>query len=283
VTHGTGIESPSSLMRGRGIHSGRQSSVRFYPSDLPCSGIMFRHAATGGTVLAEPRFVTATRRCTTIGNESASFATVEHVMSACYGLGITDLIVEVGADEVPILDGSALPFVDALMECGITASGEQLDPVRIAEPVVIQGVQGEIVTLVPAEFFRIALVVDYPGRAALGTRAVMYSNGNYNNDVAPARTYGFISEINALIEQGLASGADFDSGVALLDDGSPDERTPLRFPDEPARHKLLDLLGDLYLVQRHLLADIVAVRPSHTVNTLVARHIEKIVSNYSNI
>jgi UDP-3-O-[3-hydroxymyristoyl] N-acetylglucosamine deacetylase len=196
------------------------------------------------------------------------------MMSAICGAGITDIVVEFDGLEAPILDGSAIEFVRALREAGVHDLPGAIDPIVVEIPIDIVGANGERSVALPSPSRELSVLIDYPRHSAIGTQAASYDfAGDYDDSVAPARTYGFLSELEAMRSLGLGAGASFDNCIALNDDGSADTHTPLRFANELARHKLLDLIGDLALIGRPIQAQVLAIRPSHAVNSALARQL----------
>jgi UDP-3-O-[3-hydroxymyristoyl] N-acetylglucosamine deacetylase len=237
-------------LRGRGLHSGRPVTVRIHPAD---SGIAFR--CGGVRVAATPAAVTGTRWHTTVGG----VGTVEHLMSAFAGLAITDAEVELSYPELPALDGSAASYVAALRT-------QPLGEASVPLP------RNEVVVATPASSIRV--------RAGSGLWSYTFRHGcrtqtvtcrlpcDYVAEVAPARTFAMAEHVPAMVAQGLGQGLDESSVVLLTPDGYAN--TP-RFPDEPARHKLLDLVGDLYLTGIPAgLLDVEASFSGHTANVRMA-------------
>jgi UDP-3-O-acyl N-acetylglucosamine deacetylase len=275
VTGRRTLRGPTRQIAGVGLHSGAPSWVRFLPliPALGVEGIRFRNVE-GQEASIGAESVVDTRRCTVIVACGKRFSTVEHLMSALSGCGITDAVVEFDGPEAPILDGSALEFVRSIREAGIEDLPGALDPIVVQTPIDIVGASGERIIAAPFDGFSLTAVIDYPDRPAIGTQAATYSpDCDYELMVAPARTYGFLSELEHVRALGLATGASLDNCIALNDDGSADERTPLRFDNELARHKLLDAIGDLALAGRPIRALVVALRPSHAVNSALTRRL----------
>ena len=231
-------------------------------------GLVFRSVGSGQEIQALAANVSDTSRCTRLKLGGFEVQTVEHVLSALAGLGVDDAVVEINGPEVPALDGSAAPFAAAILAAGLRDQSEGVDPITPARPVFVSE-RGSTLIALPSETLSLTVVLDYPRHAYLGTQAAIFGGmGDYVSQIAPARTYGFLSEIEALRAAGLGLGASFDNAVVL---GETQYETPLRFPNEPARHKLLDLIGDLALVGRPIWAEIIAVRPGHTLNVRLAR------------
>lgn len=242
---------------GRGLHSGGNVVVTIRPGE---NGIRF---ASGSSIWrAVPSEVTETRRCTKLGE----VATIEHLMSAFCGLELTDADVEVRGGELPGLDGSAGPYVDALTAVGFSDLFEtELHPLYAR--VFVKEASLEVAASRGTGHWRYVYDVAsrWPGRMAFEAEDVV---AGYGTEIAPARTFALEEEVPALLEAGLGSGLD-ESSVVIL--GAQGYASETRFPDEPARHKLLDLMGDLYLSgvpARHL--NVVAERSGHTSNVRAA-------------
>ena len=242
---------------GIGIHSGQAATVTL-TSAAAGEGIVF--FTPQGPVPARAENVIETLRCTVLGKGEARVSTVEHLLSACAGLGITDLRVEVDGPELPILDGSALAWTKLLSPQPLV-----LHPLR--QPLLATGKGGSFIACYPAERLCVTVALCFEHRL-VGTQVARFVEGDdYTTQIAPARTFGFIEEVQKLLDAGLAKGGSLDNAVIVY----PDRYEPaLRFEDELARHKLLDLLGDLFLAGFLPKADIIAVKPSHTLNTQLA-------------
>lgn len=258
---------------GVGIHTGAPARVRLLPAP-PGTGILFRVATATGSeqdIPARAANVVDTSRCTVLGNPvtGTTISTVEHLLSALAGLGVADLVVEVTGPELPIGDGSALIWVKALEEAGLQGYPQTPAPC-LTKRVQVTGKGGAFVAAYPSDCLRLTVAVSFPDHSLVGTQVARYEAGSgYEKEVAPARTFGFIEEVEALRRAGLALGGSLDNAVVVY----PDRYSaPLRFEDELARHKLLDLLGDMMLCGARALPrmDIVAVRPSHRLNVTFA-------------
>lgn len=265
------LAAPSAALSGVGLHSGAGASVRLLPASAG-TGLVFRRRSDGQEISALAANVGDTSRCTRLRQGDFEVQTVEHILSALAGLSVTDAVVEIkGGPEVPAMDGSAAPFAAAISAAGICLLIETIKPLRLAEPIYISENGGTIAAL-PSDRFIASVVLDYPHQPYLGTIAAVYDSaaGDYAEQIAPARTFGFLAEINALRARGLGLGASLDNAVAL---GEDKYETPLRFANELARHKLLDLIGDLALTGRPVHAEILAIRPGHTLNTRLAQRL----------
>lgn len=252
-------------VEGIGIHTGEAATVRIRPA--PCDfGIRFRRVDLEGEpeVPATVEHVGQTRRCTCLVNGTASVSTVEHLMAALRGLEIDNALVEIDGPEVPIVDGSALPFVEALEKAGSVEQESDRKILAVKEPVWVRSGNRFAVAL-PLDGFRVSFTFtnDHKHPALSDLFAEFDIEPElFRREVAPARTVGWLSEVEALKASGLVRGATMDVAVVF---GPEEVLTPLRYPDEPVRHKILDLVGDLYLAG-HLHAHIVAVRSAHALN-----------------
>jgi UDP-3-O-[3-hydroxymyristoyl] N-acetylglucosamine deacetylase len=258
------------LVDGVGIHTGAKVCAIIHAYEV-IEGISF-HQMRGG-VPARPQFVVDTSRCTKLGTEKISISTVEHLMSAFAGFGIAGAAVWVEGPELPILDGSAKGWIDAMQPAlrpGFAKKG--LFTESISEPIRVDGPNGSYISVTPADKLSITLTIAYE-HPVIGTQTATFSEGDdYEKEIAPARTFGLRSEVDALLAAGLAKGGTLDNAIIVEEDGYS---VPLRFPNELARHKLLDLLGDLYLSGSLPRADIIAVKPSHTLNVALASKLNR--------
>jgi UDP-3-O-[3-hydroxymyristoyl] N-acetylglucosamine deacetylase len=200
-----------------------------------------------------------------------SVSTVEHLMSAFAGLGIPIACVELDGPELPILDGSSAAWVKALNSV-MPERERKLYTTPVSEPIRVEGPGGSFISATPADKLSITLTIAYE-HPVIGTQTAYFNEGDdYEKEIAPARTFGLRSEVDALLAAGLAKGGSLDNAIIVEDDGYS---TPLRFENELARHKLLDLLGDLYLSGSLPRADIIAVKPSHTLNVALASKLNR--------
>jgi len=267
-------------LEGKGIHSGRWSRVRLEPSPQG-GGIRFIRCDLPDrpVIPARPESVVATRRCTTLGVGAARVQTVEHLLSALAGLGLWHVEVQVWGEELPAGDGSVATFSRLLEEAGwqeIDPAGEALDIRPIPAPVLVEEGDATLVALPPSEDEEAVLALRYVflsqhrSLASQQFRFVLHHDRRdreaFIHEVAPARTVAFLSEVEALRQQGLAMG---EPGMAVLV-GEEKVLTALRFPDEVARHKLADLLGDL-AVLGPLAGTVIGIASGHALNQRLAR------------
>jgi UDP-3-O-[3-hydroxymyristoyl] N-acetylglucosamine deacetylase len=259
----------SLVMAGQGLHSGLKSGVILHPAP-PGTGIVFSSLADQSAMAARLENVSETGYNTTLSSGGYTIRTVEHLMSALHGLGVTNLIVKTD-DEVPALDGSALEFCQNLQKAGFQEQAAAVAPIKITQPIQI-GEGDEFIRIEPATHLIIDYTLDYP--APIGVQRVHFdltSPEAYIQMVAPARTFGFVREFRKLSEMGLASGGRLDN-LILVDDEKV-VNTALRFPDEFARHKVLDMIGDLYLLGRPILGHVTASKTGHSDNLALLRAI----------
>ncbi|MGO8669800.1 MAG: UDP-3-O-acyl-N-acetylglucosamine deacetylase [Capsulimonadaceae bacterium] len=259
---------PTNRLGGVGLHCGDPAWLRFLPAPAG-SGIAFRVLPTGAAIPALVSSIGDTTRCTTLRCNGVAVQTVEHVLSALAGLGIDDAYIEVEGPETPAADGSAAPYVDLLMGAGIVTHGGEIparvDPLTLTEPVEVVDGHGGSIRALPAGSTSYRVTLSYPNYPYIGDQSASFlpMNQDYRTDIAPARTFGFLSEIESLRARGLALGAGYDNALVL---GDNDYLNAPRFENELARHKLLDLIGDLALVGRPVIAEIIAIKPGHQLN-----------------
>jgi UDP-3-O-acyl N-acetylglucosamine deacetylase len=256
------IKNPSRLS-GPGIHSGRDSALLFSPAPAN-AGVFF--IKKGKKVPARVAQVKETRRGTSLDG----IAVTEHLLAAVYALGIDNLEIKVAGEELPALDGSALPYLDALEKCGNVEQELPKDLLVIDRPIRVSDGEASL-EAVPYRGFKLDFMVNFAG-AGEQRCSFDLQKGDFRKEIAPARTFGYIEEYELLKEQGLARGASLDNALVLGKDGYIN--TP-RFKDEPVRHKILDLIGDLALLGRPLLAEIKAVRSGHKLNIELVRRLSQ--------
>ncbi|MEZ6022466.1 MAG: UDP-3-O-acyl-N-acetylglucosamine deacetylase [Hyphomonadaceae bacterium] len=261
---------------GIGVHSG--AHVRLVLSPAPVdTGILFVRSdvtAVDNAVRAHADSVGETRNCTTLRNAAGvEVATVEHLMSACAGLGIDNMIVEVDGPELPILDGSSAPFVQVLNNAGVKPQGVVQRMIRILEPIEVR-MGAKSAAFLPAEDFD-GLDLDVTIRfadPAIGVqrRRVQLSKQSFLSEIADARTFGFLSDVEIMRAAGLGRGASMDNAV-VVDAGRVVNPEGLRFDDEFVRHKLLDAIGDIALAGAPICGRFVADQPGHALNARLVR------------
>lgn len=245
---------------GKGLHSGAPATLRVHPSD---GGLIIRRG--GVSFAASWDNVIPSALCTLLrspDDPSASLSTTEHLMAALHALGITDAIIEVSGPEVPILDGSALPFFLALQDAGLTLIPGERERLVITAPVVVRA--GEAwAGLFPDPRFSAAASIDF-AHPAIGRQSATFDplHDDFASDIAPARTFCMAQDVSRMRAEGLALGGDETNAVVFGDAGA-EAAGGLRYADEPARHKLLDVLGDLHLAGAEIVGRFEGVRPGH--------------------
>jgi UDP-3-O-[3-hydroxymyristoyl] N-acetylglucosamine deacetylase / 3-hydroxyacyl-[acyl-carrier-protein] dehydratase len=258
-------------VEGVGVHSGAHASLTFRPAGAG-TGIRFRRMDLDGTpeIRADLAHVVGTELGTTLGDGDVRILTVEHVMAALAAAGVDNAILELSGPEPPILDGSFLEYMKALQSAGLEEQDIPVRVLRITEPVTVTIENEESYVATPGSGLRISATIDFT-HEAIGRQFGSFnlSNGSFRSELAPARTFGFKSEADALRSRGLARGASLENTVVLDDDGVMNDA--LRFPDEFLRHKVGDILGDLMLLGSRIEGHIVAERPSHQGNVELAR------------
>ena len=262
---------------GVGLHSGQRVELTLRPAG-PDTGIVFRRVDLPQPVdiPISAEAVTDTRLASTISSGGAKVHTVEHLMSACAGLGIDNLIVDITAEEVPILDGSASSFVFLLQSAGIALQNAPKRFVRVLRPVEVREGEGSNVKwarLEPYEGYKLSFEIDFdhPAVDLTGQRVEFdFSSSGYTRDIARARTFGFTTDVEMKRANGLALGGGLDNAI-VMDDYKVLNTDGLRYNDEFVKHKILDAMGDLYLLGKPLLAAYTAFRSGHAMNNRLLR------------
>jgi UDP-3-O-[3-hydroxymyristoyl] N-acetylglucosamine deacetylase len=255
---------------GVGLHSGAPVKLRILPAAAG-SGIVFRRVDLEGfEVEAISRNVARVSYATSLMKRGVLISTTEHLLSAFIGTGIDNAIVELDNLELPILDGSARPFLDLIHKVGIRKQRRGRVYLRILRELELRE-GNKFIAVYPAENYSVSYTVNFP-HPLIGKESfsVDLSDGNYLSEIAPARTFGFLHEADAMRQQGLIRGASAENAIVLTKDGIMNP--PLRFADEFVRHKVLDLIGDLALLGKQILGNVVADRAGHAMHTaLVSR------------
>jgi len=259
-------------LSGIGLHSGETVHLRFVPAPAE-TGIVFVRSDLGGAKIpalienAGPSFY-----ATVLQRDGATVSTIEHLMAALYAMQVDDLTIEVSAGEVPILDGSAQPFVAAILDAGFLESDTVRQYIHVTRPVTVTHEEKRI-SVHPCPEYRVTYAIDFD-HPALGYQeltASLWRADQFVEKLAPARTFTFEHEVEALRKRGLARGGSLENAVVVGPAGLLNP--PLRFPDEFVRHKMLDLTGDLSLLGRPLRGHVVAYRAGHDLHARLARAI----------
>ena len=264
---------------GVGLHSGQKVELTLRPAP-PDTGIVFRRTDLPQpvTIPVSATAVTDTRLASTISHLGAKVLTVEHLMSACSGLGLDNLFVDITAEEVPILDGSAASFVFLLQSAGIALQNAPKHFMRVLNTVEVsegEGAARKWARLSPHNGYKLSFEIefDHPAVDATGQRVVFDTDGgSYVRDIARARTFGFTKDVEAMRANGLALGGGLDNAI-VMDDYKILNSEGLRYDDEFVKHKILDAMGDLYLLGRPLLAAYSAFRSGHPLNNRLLREL----------
>jgi len=262
----------SVVTSGQGLHSGIKTGLVLHPSP-PNSGIQFTGISAEATVRAHLDNVFSTGYATSLRNRGISVATVEHLLSALHSYGITNLLVKVQS-EVPILDGSAIEFCRLLEKAGIEEQDEDCAEIVIDRIYRAGKQDGESISIAPAETFSVRYELRYPKPVGRQEYAYIHRGPeSFKEEIAPARTFGFLRDIAQLEKMGLAAGGRL-SNFILIDDEKI-VNTELRFSDELARHKILDIIGDFYLLGRPIRGAISACMTGHSDNIALLRELKK--------
>ena len=262
---------------GVGLHSGQRVELTLRPA-APDTGIVFRRVDLPEPVDIPVRAesVTDTRLASTVSVGQAKVFTVEHLMSACAGLGIDNLYVDITAEEVPILDGSASSFVFLLQSAGIVEQNAPKRFLRVLKTVEVSEGEGSNIKwakLEPYHGYKLSFEIDFrhPAVDSTGQQVVFdMSEGVYARDIARARTFGFTKDVEMMRANGLALGGGLDNAI-VMDDYKVLNADGLRYDDEFVKHKILDAMGDLYIVGKPLLAAYSAFRSGHAMNNQLLR------------
>jgi len=271
------IKSPFEVA-GVGLHTGGQAKVKVSPSDAD-SGVVFvrKDLPDAPEIPAAYRFISDNPRRTTLKNDEAEVHTVEHLCAALMGLGVDNLVVEIDGAEMPGLDGSALPWAEALQKAGVVEQKSPRKQFELRDPVAVT-VGDSFITAVPSEDegLSLAYTLDYPESVVRSQYFAMNVEAEaFTRSIAPARTFCFEAEIEELRKRGLGQGASLENTIVVRN--PPDPNQPLRFADELVRHKVLDLMGDLFLLGADIKGRVVATKSGHAANRkLVGRMLDQL-------
>jgi UDP-3-O-[3-hydroxymyristoyl] N-acetylglucosamine deacetylase len=262
---------------GVGLHSGQRVELTLRPA-APDTGIVFRRIDLPEPVdiVVSAEAVTDTRLASTLSKGGAKVLTVEHLMSACAGLGVDNLMVDITAEEIPILDGSAASFVFLLQSAGIVTQNAPRRFIRILRPVEVRegtGANEKWARLEPFHGYKLRFEIEFHHPAVDSTGQCVefdLSTGSYSRDIARARTFGFTKDVEMMRANGLALGGGLDNAI-VMDDYKVLNADGLRYDDEFVKHKILDAMGDLYLVGKPLLGSYSAFRSGHALNNTLLR------------
>jgi UDP-3-O-[3-hydroxymyristoyl] N-acetylglucosamine deacetylase len=255
---------------GIGLHSGAPVSMRLVPAPAG-SGIVFRRTDLDNfEIAAVGRNVAKVSYATSLMRQSVLISTTEHLLSALIGMGVDNVIVEVDNLEVPILDGSALPYVEAFQSVGLRQQRRKREYLKILREVEVRD-GSKFIGVYPGSGYRIEYSIDFPQPIGYETFTGDLATGDYTRLIAPARTFGFKEDEAMLRDMGLIRGVSDESAIILSREGI--ENGPLRFADEFVRHKVLDLIGDLALAGRRIMGRVVAERAGHAMHTALVQRL----------
>ncbi len=289
-------------LSGRGLHTGVEVTITFKPAPADHGYVFVRTDLEGRPqIKAIADHVTETLRGTTIEQNGVSVATIEHAMAALYGMGIDNALIEIDGPEAPILDGSSIKYVEAFREAGIEEQDAKRDYFEVKEKIAYSDEErGVDLMIYPDDHLSINVLIDYNSKVLGNQYAILNKREDFEKEIAMARTFVFFHELEALARQNKIKGGDLDNAIVILDrkveqkeiDRVADlfhkphikansegilSNVELHFPNEPARHKLLDLMGDIALVGKPIKGKIVATRPGHKANTEFARMIRRAI------
>lgn len=248
-------------LSGIGIHTGKRINLRLMPAKRD-TGIIFYRIDRALPIKARLPFVVDTIFATTIGIDGVKIRTVEHLLASVFALGITNLIIEIDGSEVPVLDGSAREFVNAILEAGIAKQSKTISVLRIKKPLFYEESHSKIIAK-PHKGFRISYKIYYE-HPLIREQSLSFEidERSFIRDIAPARTFGFLKDLQYLLQNGFAKGGSLENAVVLDEKGVIG--SPLRFKDEFVRHKILDAIGDLALLGYPLQGHFIFERGGHT-------------------
>ncbi len=275
------MEAPAALFRrtvqdeltvaGIGLHSGETVSMRLIPAPAG-TGLIFRNKdASLGEIEVNPFKVVNTLNAVTVSNGKWHVQTIEHLLAGLATAGITDLYIELDSSEIPIMDGSSQKFYEAVLEAGVREFEDVLEPIRLTNAVwVVEG--DKYLVALPHDSFRVSYNIDYNHPLLRGKSITIdLDESVLADEILPARTFGFLRDVEMLKSKGLIKGGSIDNAIVLTEDGVLNE--DLRYPEECIRHKVLDLVGDLYLLGRPIHAHVIASKAGHGLDVALARRI----------
>lgn len=290
-------------VEGKGLHSGQNLTAVFNPAPAG-HGYKFKRVDLEGqpVIDALAENVVDTTRGTVIGKGEVRVSTIEHALAALFASGIDNCLIEVNGPELPILDGSATEYMAKIEQVGLEEQNADKDYYVIKEKTQYKDENGATVTIYPDEGFSVEVMVEYNSPILPNQFAVLDDLADFRQEVASARTFVFVREIEALLQHGLIKGGDLQNSIVIYDQKVSQDKideicdavnvphmqvdklgyinpTPLKWDNEPARHKLMDVIGDIALIGRPLKGRVVAVRPGHTVNNKFARMLRKEVKH----
>ncbi len=294
----------SFTVKGKGLHSGLEITATFKPAPEN-HGYKFQRIDLEGQPIVDAvaENVVDTQRGTVLGKKDVRISTVEHSLAALYAAGVDNCLIEVNAPEMPILDGSAIIYVNEIKKAGLQEQHAEKDFYIIKQKTSFKDEEtGSTITIYPDDNFSVEVMVEYNSQVIPNQFAVLDELSEFEQEVASARTFVFVRELQPLLSNGLIKGGDLDNAIVIYDQPAGEEEinhlcdllgqphrhleklgyindSPLKWDNEPARHKLVDIIGDLALIGRPVKGRVVAVRPGHTVNNKFTRMLRKEVKH----
>ncbi len=290
-------------LSGKGLHTGLNLTVEFCPAPENHGYKIQRVDVEGAPIIeALAENVTETQRGTVLSNGTERVSTVEHGLSALYALGIDNCLMKVNGPEFPILEGSAKLYVENILRVGIVEQEVEKDYLVVTEPIEYRDeLSGSVLRIEPAEEFAVSVLVSFDSSSISNQHASLTNMEDFPTEIAPSRTFVFVRDVEPLLAAGLIKGGDLDNSIVLYEREMPQDRydrladamniprmdakklgyinhRPLVWDNEPARHKLLDVIGDMALIGKPIKGNIIANRPGHRVNNQFARILRKKLS-----
>jgi UDP-3-O-[3-hydroxymyristoyl] N-acetylglucosamine deacetylase / 3-hydroxyacyl-[acyl-carrier-protein] dehydratase len=258
---------------GTALHTGEKVTLKLQPAPAD-HGIKFKRKDLQDepTIDAKIENLKTVERATTIGEGPVRVHTVEHVLAALWAMGVDNAVVEMDANEPPIGDGSAQPYVDLIRKAGMTAQEERRKFFDVREPMYVESKTGALLVVLPEEKFRISCTQSGPSNQFTQFLSVELTPAVFEREIAPARTFVYYEDVKPLMDKNLIKGGSLENAIVVRGEAVL-SKEPLRFADEFVRHKILDIVGDLALVGRRIRGHVVAVKPGHAVNADLARSI----------
>ena len=265
------LAGPSTLA-GTSLHTGEKVTLTMKPAPAN-HGIKFRRIDLEDQPFLDAHVdhVQTVERATTIAVGSVKVHTVEHVISALTGMGVDNALIEMDANEPPIGDGSAAPYVECIKQAGIAQQDDYRQIFEIREPIHYESKTGSLITIVPSKTFRISCTQVGPDGRMTQYYSTEITPETYEKEIAPARTFVFYEDVKPLLDKGLIKGGSLESAIVIREDDTVMSKEAMRFKEEFARHKILDIIGDLMLSGKRIMGHVIAVKPGHGPNTEMAR------------
>ncbi len=284
-------------VKSKGLHTGQTITATFHPAPENHGYILRRtDLDSQPCIVCAAENVVETTRGTVVEQNGAKVSTIEHAMAALYAMGIDNCLIDLDGPEMPILDGSAQLFVNEIQRVGTHEQATERNYLNIDREIIIDGNNGEHIVVSPANKFSLDITIAFESKMLANQKAELQDISHFANEIASARTFVFVRDIQPLLEMGYIKGGDLDNAIVIYENQLPQDkldfladtmgvprmdatqlgflnRKPLTWPNEMARHKLLDIIGDLALTGCRLKAHVEAFKPGHTINNRVAREI----------